>query len=177
MTRTLVCAVLGCALCMFSRPTAARIMDGWDYERLFKESDLIVIARAAETEDSKDKNVDHALWGLEFVGMNTTFDVKHALKGKADKTIKVLHYKFGRPIDKDRKPDVIIDGPSFVTFRHDKFKLEGGKYTIPQPSYLLFLKKRADGRYEPVSGEVDPQLSVKEVFDPMLPELGGCKAD
>jgi hypothetical protein len=32
--------------------------------------------------------------------------------------------------------------------------------------YLLFLKKRGDGRYEPVSGRIDPLLSVRELFNP-----------
>ncbi|HQR42137.1 MAG TPA: hypothetical protein PLX97_05620, partial [Gemmatales bacterium] len=27
--------------------------------------------------------------------------------------------------------------------------------------YMLFLKKRADGKYEPVSGQIDPVDSVK----------------
>ena len=32
-----------------------------------------------------------------------------------------------------------------------------------EPEYMLFLKKRSDGRYEPVSGQYDPDDSVKLV--------------
>jgi hypothetical protein len=31
------------------------------------------------------------------------------------------------------------------------------------PEYLLFLKRGKDGRYEPVSGRIDPILSVREM--------------
>jgi len=35
-----------------------------------------------------------------------------------------------------------------------------------QPEYLLFLKRRTDGRYEPISGQMDAALSVREVAEP-----------
>jgi hypothetical protein len=31
---------------------------------------------------------------------------------------------------------------------------------------LLFLKARKDGRYEPLSGQYDPALSVREMYIP-----------
>jgi hypothetical protein len=41
---------------------------------------------------------------------------------------------------------------------------------LAPPGYLLFLKQGKDGRYEPVSGQIDAELSVKEVNSP-LPEV------
>jgi hypothetical protein len=32
----------------------------------------------------------------------------------------------------------------------------------------LFLKARKDGRYEPVSGQYDPALSVRELNSPLI---------
>ena len=38
--------------------------------------------------------------------------------------------------------------------------------TMVPPDYLLFLKKRDDGRYEPVTGQMDAAESVREVSRP-----------
>ena len=40
-----------------------------------------------------------------------------------------------------------------------------GKVEAP-PKYLLFLKQRADGRYEPVTGQNDAALSIQAVTGP-----------
>jgi len=32
------------------------------------------------------------------------------------------------------------------------------------PEYLLFLKERKDGRYEAVSGQIDPEFFVRTLF-------------
>jgi hypothetical protein len=54
---------------------------------------------------------------------------------------------------------VIKNGASFVRFR--------GKDRWDQaPQYLAFLKKRPDGRYECVSGHLDPDLSVRQLIIP-----------
>jgi hypothetical protein len=39
--------------------------------------------------------------------------------------------------------------------------------SLGAPEYLLFLKLRKDGRYEPVSGRVDPEFSVRELHAPL----------
>ena len=52
------------------------------------------------------------------------------------------------------------------------FKTQGGKYSLGRPAYLLFLKARPDGRYEAVSGQVDPKLSVRETHSPLPAGLG-----
>jgi hypothetical protein len=40
------------------------------------------------------------------------------------------------------------------------------KAELGRPEYMLFLRLRKDGRFEPVSGEVDPVLSVRELHPP-----------
>lgn len=152
-------AVALAALAVASTPGTARLLDSWPYDKLMKESDLVVIATATKTEDTKDEPPEHS-WPVEFVGQNTTFDVKHVLKGKVKgEQIKVLHFKFGelkKSVDPKNIADhIVIDGPLFVAFR-----------TKSAPDHLLFLKSIKDGRYEPVSGRIDPQLSVRKLSAP-----------
>ena len=41
------------------------------------------------------------------------------------------------------------------------------------PEDLLFLKDADNGRFEPVSGEIDPRLSVKEIYSPLPGVIDG----
>jgi hypothetical protein len=160
MSKPFVTAVVVLTALVVGAPSGtARLLDSWPYDKLMKESDLVVIATATKTEETKDEPPDHH-WSLEFVGQNTTFDVKHVFKGKTDgKPITVPHFKFGE-LKKGRDPknfadNVIIDGPLFVAF-----------HTKNAPDHLLFLKSIKDGRYEPVSGRIDPELSVRLLSAP-----------
>jgi hypothetical protein len=140
---------------------SARAIENWPYDRLFKEADLVVIARATSSESCDDKTT-HNIWKAECLGVNTAFSVKTVLKGKCDEDkITVLHFKL--------KDEVLIqDGPLLVAFRMKEtvLKLKNAKVGLPPPEYMLFLKATKDGRYEPVSGRIDPELSVKEVHKP-----------
>jgi hypothetical protein len=152
-------------LSFHSGTASARLLEDWSYKRLVKKADLVVIATVIASEKSSD-SFTHQSWPLKFTGLNTTFKVKLVMKGKVKgKQIKVLHYKF----QEQKKSVLIIDGPLFVTFRTRAITkiVEGQKTLVPRPDYLLFLKRRKDGRYEPVSGKIDPLLSVREVFDPL----------
>lgn len=146
---------------------SGRRIENWPYERLFKEADLVVIAKAQDTTATPDRLKDNP-WKEEFLGQTTAFTVKSVLKGKPDgDTIKVLHYKLqeGRRIE---------SGPLLLSFRtkglHIKTKQMDAHLGVPD--YLLFLKVRKDRRYEPVSGPIDPKLSVREIYHP-LPDLEG----
>jgi hypothetical protein len=146
-----------------SVPAHARLIPSWPYERLFREADLVVIAIAEETNDTKDRFSAEG-WKVEFVGQDTRFAAKSILKGKLgdEKKFTVLHH---------RLPDrvKIVNGPSLVKFRDGTESLEGTingnafKAEMGRPEYMLFLRLRKDGRYEPVSGEIDPALSVREL--------------
>ena len=71
------------------------------------------------------------------------------------------------------------DGPGLVAFLKEPLKIEvkqnvknrgklyeqsQGLRKISQPEYLLFLKKHKDGQYEPVSGQLDADFSVRALF-------------
>jgi hypothetical protein len=86
-------------------------------------------------------------------------------KGKAEKSIKVLHYRLPENA-------LIQDGPLLVKFRKEPLQVEGTvkgvKFVaeLGKPDYMVFLRQRKDGRYEPISGQVDPALSVRELSSP-----------
>jgi hypothetical protein len=161
------------AFCWAATPAAGRLVESWSYERLFKEADLVVIAVPVGEEKTNDPFGEHP-WGLDIVGVNTAFEPKYALKGKADaKQIKVLHFRFGLPRPGD--PPIIEDGPGFMAFRTKAALVGDGdqKVVLPSPEYLLFLRRLKDGRYEPVSGKVDPAFAVREMTQPLDRALGG----
>jgi hypothetical protein len=146
----------------------AREIESWSYERLFKESDLVVIATAQATADSNDAPPDNR-WKSALVGQQTTFAIDAVLKGKRlSAPLAVLHFKL--------KPGVVTqDGPLLVTFRTKGPAIEGGgkvKYSVQlgTPQYLLFLKTADHERFALVSGQIDPELSVKEIYAP-LPDV------
>jgi hypothetical protein len=146
---------------LWTGQATARLLESWPYERLFKEADLVVIAKAVAVADSGEKTTDNP-WKVEFQGVTTTFEAHHVLKGKVDKKLKVLHFRL-----KDGQD--VRNGLLLVSFRLKGFSINTKtmKAGVGTPEYLLFLKTRSDGRYEPVSGRVDPELSVREVYSPL----------
>ena len=143
----------------------ARRIDVWAYEKLLKEADLVVIATVKSTVATDDRLKENP-WKEKFLGLNTTFSVKAIVKGKIEgDSIKVLHYKLEEGVR-------IVNGPLLVTFRANSMLLEGKtkRAELGPPEYLLFLKLRKDGRYEPVTGQIDPQLSVRELYQ-FVPDL------
>ena len=143
---------------------AARQVEKWPDDRLFKEADVIVIASAQKTVDSDD--VAPARWNRSLVGQRTTFSVIETLKGTlSGDRITILHFKL--------KDGVVTEnGPVLVAFRTKGITIEGGgqhKYSVQlaTPAYLMFLKRSDGGRLEPVTGQIDPNLSVKEIYPPL----------
>ena len=151
---------------VIAEPLHARLLENWPYDRLFKEADLVVIAIAGESTDTKDRFSKKG-WNVEFIGQDTQFVAKSTLKGKlgADKKLTVLHYRLPEGV-------LVNNGPLLVKFRKDTAMLQGTingtafKAGLGRPDYMLFLRLRKDGRYEPLSGEVDPALSIREMHEP-----------
>jgi hypothetical protein len=135
--------------CISANIAAARIIAIWPYQQLFNKADFVAIATPTATSDTKERS---QLLETHVNGVETRFSVSTVLKG--DKTLKefVLHHY--RPID---DPFVPPDAPSFICFIAAKSPLE------IQHTYLLFLVREPDGRYVPVSGQMDPELAIKQV--------------
>jgi hypothetical protein len=146
----------------------ARDIPAWPYERLFNEADAVILADAISNHDTTDVSDPKG-----YIGVDTVLQVKHVMKGKIEtKNITVLHFRHD-------PHHAFADGMLVVHFRLTGGYLRGEflpdnkkmmpiqvKESLPQPEYMLFLKRRADGRYEPVTGQDDAALSVREVAQP-----------
>ncbi|HEY5792546.1 MAG TPA: hypothetical protein VIS74_04565 [Chthoniobacterales bacterium] len=130
--------------------TQARIVPAWPFSEMEKRADLVIIGIPKPTEETGEKiqiektpfNSIHPPFNA--IGLNTPFQVEAVLKG--DKKIKeiILHHY--------RTDASLPDGPSLVRF--DK--------TNRSP-YLLFLSREPDGRYQAVTGQIDPAFSIRKL--------------
>lgn len=161
----ILCATVILVSALLVTSAAGRAIESWSYDRLFKEADVIVIASAQGTVASDDKpSADR--WTESLTGQRTTFSVINTLKGDAgDGPFTVVHFKLKDGVASQ-------NGPLLVAFRTKGPRIEGGgtsKYVaiLNTPQYLLFLKKSDGGRFEPISGQIDPALSVKEIYAPL----------
>lgn len=144
---------------------SARRVETWSDERLMRESDLVVIAVPTASADTGGC-ARLGGWTVDFPGVNTDFKVSVVLKGKLKgDTLRVLHFRLPKDV-------LIQNGPGLVTFRMKgmEFRTKGAQIALGKPSYLLFLTERKDGRFEPVSGRVDPVESVREMHRPFPAE-------
>jgi hypothetical protein len=120
----------------------ARAMRWWSDQELFDKSELVVIATPAFTHDTKDHTPIPSFEDQPVIGVETKFTVITVLKGsQAVKMVTLHHYR----ADKMEVPNA----PFFMLFK-------------PKKRYRLYLVREADGRYAPISGQIDPELSVRE---------------
>ena len=155
--------------------TWARKVEDWSYDRLFKEADLVVIAHALGFATSKQEWPGKVFEKDCFEGVETIFHASSVLKGEDSRCIHLVHFKY---TDHTRPYN---DGPSLVSFfmkpisidvmqqhreEDEQRELKQKRQSVTsKPEYLLFLKKRKDGLYEAVSGQMDPGLSVRALFE------------
>ena len=104
--------------------------------------------------------------GVTFAGQLTKFEVNGVLKGKlAERTLDLVHYTatvtgevIGPGVKVSYARAYVAEFPETKAPSEDDAtrKGEGGG----NQHYLLFLKRRKDGKFEPVSGQVDSACSV-----------------
>jgi hypothetical protein len=166
-------------LALSAQAAGACIREVWASSKLLEKADLVVIARLTSTRDSPNSDKPPALFP-NLVGVDSTFHVLAVLKGKARKKELVLfHFRYRTEKDKRKptgsgvspRPEMVrlvslqtpeIDGPGLLDF---------GTRRSKEARYLLFLKKRRDGRYECVSGQIDPDVSVSGLDGPSDDDL------
>jgi len=129
---------------LLSLPVVAfgRIRPAWTYEQLHGDADLVVIAKPVSSTHLEEKvSLPNISPAVPVVGIETQFDVRLVLKGEVkSKTIELHHYALQRPADGQSR-----GAPQLVSF------------DPKQPAcYLMFLKREADNRYAPVTGQTDP---------------------
>lgn len=138
-----LCLLVNCAFSVSARPIQL-----WSPNELWKKADLVVMATAETSQDAyKIENPKADSW----VPVLSKFDVQAVLKGNIKKIeasgkmlVTVRHYRYH-----DKMSEVaVVDGPAFVTFNPKR-----------QNRYLVFLTRKPDGTYEPLSGQYDPWQS------------------
>lgn len=137
-------------------PANARTFQKWSYDRLNEKSDIVVIA-TVESTAGWDDPADMPRFGeTVFKGQLTSFKIRGMLKGElAEPELKLVHYV----VTANSRPGHGLGGRAYVADFQKVVRDKDGNDTGP-PHYLLFLKRRKDGRLEPVSGQVDSACSV-----------------
>lgn len=143
----------------------ARLIENWPYERLMEESDLVVVAKV-ESFSEFDGTTEIPQFQGTIVPKIGTFRVAGILKGEHEgETLELVHCQLAN--DQFFPPNGPLLAQFETTGRLIRIETEGEAGSLiqeGQPSYLLFLKRREDGRYEPVAGQVDSELSVRRMM-------------
>jgi len=153
-------------------PLEARFVPDWNFDKLLSSSDMVAIVEPTKNEN----NSDQWEWVPAFAqGVTTTFKVISVLKGDVAKgsDIRLRHFVYTIAVPPN--------GGAMVNFELGPFNLDAtftqnGK-AVPyrfenvHPTWLVYLKKAANGDFVPTSGQIDPSYSFLELhhaamFDP-----------
>jgi hypothetical protein len=133
-------------------PAGGRLLQLWSYQELFDKSDFVAIAKVsgATRDTAKRSNLPgiRPPDSLPVIGVVTEFQTRLVLKGSKLQRL-ILHHC--------RLPEsniAIVNGPSFISFDPKK----------NSRTYLLFLIREPDGRFAPVAGQMDLDISVQELI-------------
>lgn len=142
-------------------PSAARIMKAWSYDGLIAESDVVAIVESVENVPAKDiaPFASDNRPSTDFAATNTRFRVAAMLKenGEPFAELTVLHFNYARSFPH-------VNGANFIRFPITE--TTRAINALRTPVWLAFLKRREDGRFEPVTGHYDSALSFRELHRP-----------
>jgi len=126
---------------------SAQLSYAWTFDELRSKSDLIVIAERSATHDTGVKaTLTEYQPPFPVVELNTSFRALTVLKGALHQPTVVLRHC---RTDADHLSQSVVNGPHALNFTDEQTTV-----------YLLFLKREADGRYSPTSGQVVPDEAV-----------------
>jgi hypothetical protein len=143
----------------------ARLVERWPYDRLYKESDYVVIVSFESTKDAKKLfNIPEDTERLPLVTSKLT--IQQSLKGdlKNGDTLEIEHW---RQADGLRLPQHL---PSPIVWEKTKSFLGGDTRYLREVNYLVFLKKSKSGKPELTTGILNGLDSVKELLAPSNPK-------
>jgi hypothetical protein len=163
-------AVFLCSLLCASN-CFARLGPLWPYEKLVAESDAVAIIEPIKNEPAQDTFPGYGYGHPtnHFTATDTRFKIHAVLKGEAMKELTILHFSYSTNVS------MIANGVSFIQFTIGSLEYEVtlrkdgkpvGDKTIygPRPvMWMAFLKRRKDGRFEPVTGHYDASYSFREL--------------
>ena len=142
---------LFCALMLMiasAHPGWGRIVPEPTYQEMNAKADLVVVATPISVRDTGEKAIFENST-MPAIVMEATFTSEVVFKGAARAATFVLRYYRYNPA-----PDIIVDGFGLVSFTAES-----------NIKYLMFLTKTADGKYVPVNGQSDPDLSILKLDD------------
>jgi len=166
----------------FEKTDYLRARERRTYDRLVDEADLIVIGKFSKVQPTKLPKHDRKSfgWSEGMVGIESQFSILAVMKTTGlnegrPKSISMIHFGYDKEVW-NLTPQQFLDfsRPVFerkeqitVTLPQGDYRNRLGEFRrVDQDwKYLLFLKAREDGRYEPVSVQYFPNLSVKKVGD------------
>jgi hypothetical protein len=130
----------------------ARMIANWTDAKLSAHADLVVVAKLVSTRDAGKEIADKMPFDEFYRPILSTLDIVYVLKGEhADKRLVVVHNRELTAAEHRAMKQfrMLLNGAILMTFD-------------AKETYVVFLKRRSDGRYEPVTG-YDAGLSLKRV--------------
>lgn len=177
---------LSLLLC-FATSAVARRVPSLTYQELMEESDLVVIVHAKNTRPPRKgegiaslEYVSTSMGGRlkshpvdsaeldRFTAVFTEFQVLAVVKGQHDSdTLEICHYKF-------KSSQQLQNGPSFVVFPSGNSTIVRGKTWsgVVANDFMLFLKYDTERRLTFLTGQYDPEYSVKQITPLLFQNLG-----
>jgi hypothetical protein len=118
----------------------------WTQEQLNFYSDMIATATVVESKPLDEIALWHGFDGTQFRGIETTFSVLKAFKGKvrSDETVVVHHYRL------ENQETVATDSLLLQTFD-----------SAVMNTYLLYLRNDSGQRFQPTSGQSLQGMSIR----------------
>lgn len=159
MSQRLCFLAAACVVLVQSVSHAAPVED-WDMKRLATEADVIAIGTLTSCTDLSRTDSPRS---DPLVRVASKFHVEAVLKGQHTGSLTIIHFRHVTPEELPAgELTGIFNGPRLLVFDTDLKEdvsepQEEGTAERPasQARYLLFLKRRQDGNYEPVSGQAD----------------------
>ena len=141
----------------------ARPIRQWTQQELFDEADIVVVATASEPKKSENSDVFFSEYLQQY---ESELEVRSVFKGRETepsfkKNVEIKLIKF---VQFRYRPDLkatLGNGPSFAVLGTAKFV---DRVPTAPPHYLLYIRKRKDGRYEPVSGNRNPVDFINRIL-------------
>lgn len=153
--KNVVSLVIVIGICT-AREGLTRPIQDWSYDKMSKEADIVVIATpVAQQYTGKETHLPRIRRDnerIKVLGLETTFEISVCFSGdvaqKDRSTIVLYHYRFKNPKTNRNVP-----------MAAQLLRLNPEK----EAQYLMFLKQTDNGRYVPVSGQVDPAYAVEKL--------------
>lgn len=144
-----------------------------------EKADLTIIARPLSTTEVTDSLTVAGLDAKDFQALDTKLHVVGVLHGRAPASeITLHHFRYSPTAGTNpncamflnfSQGDRDIGGQiKSATEAKDKGKIGSAS---GEPVYILYLKIRPDGNYEPVTGQYDAALSSREIHPEIVPFL------